>query len=341
MNDFRINYSKSFKAIKGFLADCSEIDGDVKKYYKFVSKLPSKNHKAIKRHVTAFEEFISSNELAITSRDSEVMSEDLIRYSTSPEDDTGVSFSVKQVVKAATASGDVDAVWKHLMVLSAMLDPDSDARNILKAAQEQAVTTTNNNNPSLDGSREKMFIRESVLAIKKEFGNGQLVNLDILDVVIKVLSSQIVPTILKKYKHGKFNTNKLMESGIEEVEKFDTGKKITPILRSLLGPNGQFDPASILSTLMSQFGASAMNGGGEGGPPNMDMISNLMSMASGGGAPDPQELMKQLASAGGGGGSAPPDPQELLKKLAAGGAPPDPQELMKQLAAGGGGVEKQ
>lgn len=128
----------AFKAISNFTNDLFEVFGDLHRPLKLYSHLINKttiaHDKAIQKHIEAFKSFCIANRDAISNKNIKDLSQSKISYS------DRVYIDMKDILKHSD-SQTTDTIWKHLLTISALVDPTGKAREILK---EQANKGDNN-----------------------------------------------------------------------------------------------------------------------------------------------------------------------------------------------------
>lgn len=125
LSDFNL---LSFKAISNFVNDlCSIFDTnhELKLYHRLLNKTTLSHTQAINKHIQAFKTFCIANRQAIISKDYKHLIEGKIHYS------ERVFIDVELFVKDADKHT-INAIAKHLLTISAIIDPSANAREILK-----------------------------------------------------------------------------------------------------------------------------------------------------------------------------------------------------------------
>lgn len=120
-----------FKAIVSFIRDLNEIYGTSQKslclYAALIEKTGLVHEEPIKKHIKSFHNFITSNETAILQKNMTLFVDPVIRYSEK------VYIDISEIMSLAKENfSDIQEIWKHLLTLSALLNPASQARQILQ-----------------------------------------------------------------------------------------------------------------------------------------------------------------------------------------------------------------
>ena len=118
-----------FKVISNFTTELDSVFGSgykpLKLYAHLINKTTIVNDRPIQKHVDAFRSFCVENHNAIVTKNSKLIEKPIISYSKRVFIDMSKIFS-----KCDKETEEV--VWKHLLTISAMVDPTSKAKDILK-----------------------------------------------------------------------------------------------------------------------------------------------------------------------------------------------------------------
>lgn len=125
-----------FKAITSFINDLSEIYGENQKslllYAHLIEKTGIIHEEPIKKHIKAFREFILTNEDAIFKKDITLITEPIVQYSEK------VFIDIKSILEIKDDDqSNKDNIWKHLLTLTALLNPSSQAKHLLQQEKEK------------------------------------------------------------------------------------------------------------------------------------------------------------------------------------------------------------
>ena len=123
---------KIFTTIKSFVSEINNTYGSQYKHLAMYGRLIEKTNMTheipVGKHIAAFKKFAVANRDAIVSKDYSLFKFQKIKYS------ENVCFNIVNIFKLAETDQDAtDTIWEHLLVLSAMLDPKSDAKKKLKS----------------------------------------------------------------------------------------------------------------------------------------------------------------------------------------------------------------
>jgi hypothetical protein len=331
----------AFKSISSFINDLSDVFGDdqhnLKLYAHLISKTTLTHDVVIKKHIGVFRNFCIVNRRSIEEKDVLVLAR--IEYSEKVFIDMGLIFD--KADKSTTR-----VIWKHLLVISAILDTAGQARRILKEA--------------VDSGGEADFLTNIIEKIEDVVDPDA----DPMEAISSIMSSGVFTDLIggmgSGIQDGSLNIEKLMGSVQKMVSKMDGGSDIdisgmmdlmknqtggdtdgAPDMSKLLGPmmnmispkGGTDGAAPDMSAMM----ASLMGGGKDGAAPDMSaMMASLMGGGKDGAAPDMSAMMASLM--GGGTDGAAPDMSAMMASLMGGGkdgAAPDMSAVMASLMGGG------
>ena len=130
MNDTNLT---TFKVISNFTKELNNVFGDtyrsLKLYAHLINKTTIVNDKPIQKHINAFREFCVKNHEAIINKNKSLLKKDTIKYS------KRVFINIKKIFLECDKDTE-SIIWKHLLTISAMVDPGSKAKDILKELSE-------------------------------------------------------------------------------------------------------------------------------------------------------------------------------------------------------------
>lgn len=130
-----------FKAITTFVHDMNEIYGERNKplllYAHLIEKTGIIHEEPIRKHIQLFKDFVTENEEGIMQKDEGKMKSRMIQYSEK------VYIDMDEVMKMSKdAPLDRESIWKHLLTLSALLNPSSQAKEILRREKEASASSS-------------------------------------------------------------------------------------------------------------------------------------------------------------------------------------------------------
>jgi hypothetical protein len=129
-----------FKAISNFTTELGELFGarqkSLKLYSRLISKTTLSHNSSILRHIEAFREFVLNNRDAISERNSKKLVNGKITYS------DNVYINMEEIFRMAD-SETKNVIWEHILCISAMVDPSSKAKEILKESMAAGKVSGN------------------------------------------------------------------------------------------------------------------------------------------------------------------------------------------------------
>lgn len=128
---------KVFSAIKSFVIEIKNNYGGEYKplalYGRLIEKTEVSNEVPVQKHISTFRKFVVNNREAILNKDESLFNVQKVKYN------DNVYFNVAHVFKMADNDSKA-GIWEHLLVLSALLDKNSDAKNQLILARQSQPT---------------------------------------------------------------------------------------------------------------------------------------------------------------------------------------------------------
>jgi len=228
-----------FKAITNFINDLGEFfskdSHSLALYERLVNKTKLEHAEAVEKHVSAFRKFCVDNQESILSR-TPTFSCDII-YSAKVFVDMNCIFKLEMDDETR------DAIWNHLLTLSALLDSQSNAKEILK--NKNTIVKFN----SEEGGAEEDFLNNIITKVEKHV-NTDTANPQ--EAISSIMSSGMITDLVSSLNSG-------ISSG-----KLDLGKMMGSVQKMVGNMSGEAgnDPAT----------ANAMS-----------MLNNMMGMMGGGG----------------------------------------------------------
>jgi hypothetical protein len=123
-----------FKAIANFTNCLDEVFGEeqrsLKLYAHLINKTTIAHEKPILKHIEAFRTFCKDNRDSIEEKNHETFSNDKIIYS------DRVFINVKDILTVADKDSK-NIIWKHILTISALVDPAGKARQVLKETSQK------------------------------------------------------------------------------------------------------------------------------------------------------------------------------------------------------------
>lgn len=270
----------AFKAISTFVTELSNIFGEKQRPLKLLSHLISKttlNHfKVIERYATIFKDFCIMNRDAILSKDAKLIKQNRIVYS------ERLYIDFVNIFKSAD-NETKQVIWKHLLLISAHLDPESNAKQVIKSLVPSINSSQQKFSATGDG-KEAEFINNLMSKIEGVFGSADATNVNPQEAIMKVMQTGLFSDIMSGLdtglKDGSLDLQRLLgtvQGMVSNAQNKSEGNSNTPPLN--------LDPMSLMTSLMGSLNSNPMNASSEqgGSPTNIDfgsiaaMIGPLMS----------------------------------------------------------------
>jgi len=229
----------AFKAIASFVNDLSEEFGKRQKslllYGRLIQKTGIIHEKPIIKHLDSFRSFCVSNREAIQTQDKNKLSQNRITYS------DNVYIDISHIFNMADKETS-DIIWRHILTISALLDPSNNAKQILKDSIEKKKQ-------SGEGSKEEEFLSGLIDKVESSI-DPSAVSDNPMQAVSSLMSSGIFTDLIGT-----------MQSGLS---------------------NGDLDLNKLLGSVQSMMGKVNPDAGGPGmSMPGMPDLSSMFGMLGG------------------------------------------------------------
>jgi hypothetical protein len=251
------NHLKAFRAISNFVHDLESAFGarhkPLKLYNRLISHTKIFHDDAVKKHITLFHDFCVANKTAIVSKTSLNLVQKRVSYSERVYIDLEFIFRI--------AGSDEDSVWKHLLNIAAIVDPQDDTKELLKKSIEDEKKAGEDTN-------EKEFLSNIIHKIETNVKP----NANPMETVTNLLQSGFVNEMMTEMKSNKLNMGKLLGAVQGMVKNMNTE-----------AGNDSVDPAmgNMLNSITGLFQNISLDGSGGGSPPDlsgmMSMVTTMMS----------------------------------------------------------------
>lgn len=237
----------AFRAICNFINDLESVYGlkykQLRLYHRLINQTQIGHIEAINKHVSIFREFCLTNREAIYEKDStKLKASSTVSYSNKVYINFNHMFDIAE-------PDTKPIIWRHLLTISALLDPAGNAKNILK---ESKVETDSN---------ETDFLTDMISAIETKIDP----NATPVEAMTTMLQSGVVTDLLSSMngsmKEGKLDMSKLLGAVGKMVGKLESqtgedegSKKMFNMVNGIIGSmeNGeQPDIGTMMSMLTS------------------------------------------------------------------------------------------
>lgn len=302
----------TFKAIINFVNDLNSIFGEtqhsLKLYHHLITKTTFAHDKPILKHIEAFTNYCVSNQQAILNKDKTSLNNDNIQYSDRVYINIrSIFFPTGKKTKPVDPETE-EAMWKHLIYLSARTNPNENALRLLRNvvdSGEQKESRSGINLNILGEGKEKEFLTNIMNKVENCIDPTSTNPLQAISTIMSSgLLNELVNDMGEGIENGSINLNSLMgtvqsmvsnmaPSGAPPTEGGDSTPNPTPAPN----PLGGIDMSAI--TGMMQQMMSNGGTGGTGGGIDMSAITGMMQQMIGGngaGTPDLSGLLRMGAT---------------------------------------------
>lgn len=274
----------AFKAISNFTNELSEVFSEshrpLKLYAHLINKTTLACDQAIQKHFEAFNSFCVSNRDAISERNVGKLNTKKISYSKRVWIDMGEIFKLAD-------SDSKSVIWKHLLTISALVDPSGKARQILKEQKEKG-----------NGGEEINFLTDIISKVENKVSP----NSNPMEAVSSIMQSGIFTELVQGMgnglQNGSLDLNKLMGTVQTMVTKLshdagddEGGEQAMNMINTMMGnltnntkqqngPSSEMpmpDISSMMGPMFAMMGNMTNMGGKSGGMP--DLAGMLSGMA--------------------------------------------------------------
>lgn len=188
----------AFDSILNFLSDLAEAfpESLAKPYFEHISDIKAGDKDKQTATVNLFHDFCASNRDEITKGSFEEIKDSTFSFGDSK------SFDLKAVFDDSAFAANKDIILKHLLTISALVDKDSNAKQVLISMERESIF----NDPSISGLFGK--ITED---IEKQDLAGTTDPMKMIENLMKSESfGTLVSSLTSKVQNGEINVNNLI-----------------------------------------------------------------------------------------------------------------------------------
>jgi hypothetical protein len=242
----------TFKAISTFVTELAEIfsskNHSLKLYSRLINKTTLTHDNAIKKNIDAFKKFCVENKDAILNKDEKTFVYPIVEYS------SRVFIDFKSIFNSAD-NETKNAIWKHLLTISALVDPTSKAKEILKNSKD---------------TKEANFLTD----ILNKVETTVTPNSNPLEAVTSIMSSGVFNDLIAGMNNGvqdgSLDLGKLMGTVQQMCSSLGTNLDM-PKNEDGTAPN----PMNMINSMMSNL--STQTGGGGGGADLASLLGPMLT----------------------------------------------------------------
>lgn len=307
----------TFKAIANFTNELSGVFGPkqhaLKLYARLIEKTTITHEKPIEKHIEAFRQFCTSNRNAIMSKDSDLITQGKIFYS------NRVFIDMKDIFKHADKETKA-VIWKHLLTISALVDPASKAKQILK----EAISGSD----SVEGNFITDIFEKVSQHVKPDSNPMEAIS----SIMTSGVFTDLINGMGEGLQNGKLDLKKMMggvqkmvsslgsQMGDEENGAMNMINNVVGNMTKLVDEKSGDGPSDTQPDIMSMLGPMLNSFGGksENGTPNiMNMLGPMLGSldGKGGDAPNIMNMIGPVLSSLTKGEGGIPNLSEMLSDL--------------------------
>ena len=231
----------AFKAISSFVDELSELfekkQHSLKLYKRLISKTTLVHESAIIKHIETFKAYCIVNREPIKNR----MASNLqgnIEYS------TRVYIDLKEILSYPDNDTDtIDAIWNHMLAISAIVDPVNKTKEILKKRMKKNHNPTSSSKPK--GGME--LITNLMGSLQSQIGENQLEGSDPMKLISNIMSSGVFTNMISRV------TNSIKDQKLDLNELMSMSQNMLSNLKQQDTKGEMPDIQSIMSTVMSSM----------------------------------------------------------------------------------------
>jgi hypothetical protein len=247
-----INYELiAFKAISEFTKELSQNfttkdkNHSLKLYEHLLNKTTLSHDKAIKKHVDAFRIFCIDNRDAIKNKNISLLKNKKVYYSTRVFIDFSTIFKESDKDTA-------NIIWKHLLTISALVDPAGKAKDILKSSS---------------GTKEADFLNNIIDKVESSVNP----NSNPLEAISSIMTSGVFNDLITGMNNG-------IQNGELDLGKLmGTVQTMCSTLSNDIGSDNTMDnPMNMLNSLMSSMNTGKASSESAPGIPDLTSLLGPM-----------------------------------------------------------------
>lgn len=241
----------AFKAVCNFINDLESEYGKrhkpLKLYKRLINHTQIAHDNAIRKHLVVFHDFCIANRDALAVQDKTKLALKKLEYS------ERVYIDIDYVLHIADAET-TPVIWRHLLTISALLDPTSKAKEILKKAAEEGKS----------GVDETDFLTNIISKVEKSVKPDA----NPMEAVTSIMQSGILTEMMSDLGSKKLDLSKLLGAVQGMVTTLSNQAGDDPEAKQAMG---------MLSNVTSMMG----NMGNGGPPPDMSGMMQMMTSMMG------------------------------------------------------------
>jgi hypothetical protein len=243
----------TFKAISSFVSELNDTFGSfhhpLKLYHRLLLKTTLSHDKAIKKHIEVFRNFCIGNRECITSKNVNFIN-------TIAEFSPRVYINFKIIFQKADVETS-EVIWKHILTISALVDPAGKAKEILKKSN----------------TKEANFLSDIINKVEDNITPGA----NPMEAVSSIMQSGVFNSLISNMNEGmqdgSLNIGKLMETVQSMCQNFTdtTATSENPELGNIMG---------MVNNMISNLNVPSNSTSAPGDRTPMPDLSSILPMLS-------------------------------------------------------------
>lgn len=241
----------AFKTICNFVNDLTSVYGSkykpLKLYHRLINQTQIGHVEAIEKHISIFRDFCIKNRDAIYENNDSKIKENTVNYSNK----VYINFTH---VFGISDPDTKPVIWKHLLTISAILDPTGNAKNILKKNAEE----------NKECEKETDFLTDIITKVENTIQPSQNPAEAMSSVLKSGLINDLLGSMETNLKDGKLDIGKLlgsvqkMVSSLEsqvgdDPESKNTINMVNTMIGTMGNSNGAQPDISGMMSMMASF----------------------------------------------------------------------------------------
>ena len=225
----------AFQAISQFVVDANEVGGSTQRSLQLYSRLIEKTNltsgEAIKKHISSFLRFCLENRESLKTQQIESLNPTTVEYS------PRVYINIRLLLKNSSGE-DQEAIWNHLMTISAIVDPEAKMKEVLTEKAKIGQKSENDTVISLnsDGSAEDDFIQNIMTKVETSVDpNSTDPSAALGQIMTGGLMTDMMSSMTQGMQDGSLDLGKMMGSLQKMVGQLEQTSDAPPELRQMTG----------------------------------------------------------------------------------------------------------
>jgi len=240
MNSDSVNDTSliTFKSISNFTQELGELfskrQRPLKLYCRLIEKTTLSHNKSIEKHIDAFRRFCKVNRNAIIKKDFNKFTQTKISYS------QRVFIDLEPIFRHSDKET-TQVIWQHILCISALVDPNGNAKEILKNERQNVA----------GGDNETNFLNNIFQQVEN---SGDPNSSNPMEMISSIMQSGIITDVMQSLQGG-------MQDGQLDIGKLmGSMQQIMTKMSGNSGPNPEADKMmNMVTTMMTSMTQGMQN----------------------------------------------------------------------------------